>query len=283
MKRCALALALLLLCVSAAAAIPPGSAKLTADLAGVTLDVFTYRPAGCSPAGLLLVFHGLDRNASTYRDDAVPIADRMCLIVAAPLFDPARFPTSRYQRGGIVEKQIIQRPDQWTARYVLALAAWLRAREGNAAMPYDLIGHSAGAQLLGRVAAFTPTQARRIVIANPSTYVLPNLDVAAPYGFGGMANAEALLQAYLAQPVTIMLGQDDKGSKNLADDDEARAQGTNRYDRGSRTFAAARSAAAAHGWTFNWRLIEVPGVGHNARSMFASPQAIQALAGQDPP
>jgi hypothetical protein len=35
--------------------------------------------------------------------------------------------------------------------------------------------------------------------------------------------------------------------------------------------------AQAHGWTFNWRLAFVPGVGHSARLMFSSAQALEAL------
>jgi hypothetical protein len=51
---------------------------------------------------ILLVFHGQARNAAGYRDDAIPLAQHLCMRVVAPLFDAARFPTWRYQRGGIV-------------------------------------------------------------------------------------------------------------------------------------------------------------------------------------
>jgi hypothetical protein len=43
-------------------------------------------------------------------------------------------------------------------------------------------------------------------------------------------------------------------------------------------FNAARALAQERGWTFNWRLVELPGVGHNAPKMFAAPQATDALA-----
>jgi poly(3-hydroxybutyrate) depolymerase len=69
-----------------------------ADLHGVPLQIFTYRPSGCLLSGALLVFHGFERNAEAYRDDAIPLARRFCMLVVAPLFDEARFPTWRYQR-----------------------------------------------------------------------------------------------------------------------------------------------------------------------------------------
>ena len=38
--------------------------------------VFTYRPDGCSNRALLMVFHGVARNARTYRDDARAITEK---------------------------------------------------------------------------------------------------------------------------------------------------------------------------------------------------------------
>jgi pimeloyl-ACP methyl ester carboxylesterase len=228
---------------------------------------------------LLLVFHGLDRNADQYRDHAHSLGDRLCAIIVAPLFSKEGFPTWRYQRGGIVSHGVVQPEKDWTGQYVLDLVAWLRRQDG--ALPYALIGHSAGGQFLSRVAAFTPTDARRIVIANPSTYVLPSLDAPAPYGMGGVypANkAEEELRRYLRAPVTIFLGAADQGDANRDDSREAMQQGVTRYERGLNTFHAARAMAQTKGWTFGWRLVEVPGVGHSATKMFASPQALDALA-----
>jgi hypothetical protein len=43
-------------------------------------------------------------------------------------------------------------------------------------------------------------------------------------------------------------------------------------------FNAAKTLAQARGFPFNWRLIELPGVGHDARKMLSAPQASEALA-----
>jgi hypothetical protein len=48
--------------------------------------------------------------------------------------------------------------------------------------------------------------------------------------------------------------------------------------RGLNVFNAAKTLAQTRGWTFNWRLVELPGVGHSARKMFAAPQASEALS-----
>jgi hypothetical protein len=46
---------------------------------------------------------------------------------------------------------------------------------------------------------------------------------------------------------------------------------------GQNVFREAEAAARRNGWAFNWRLAVVPGVGHSARTMFGSDQALAAL------
>ena len=262
-------------------AIPPGSGEQTATVDGRVFEVFTFRPTGCEVSGILVVFHGVDRNAAAYRDDAIPVARRYCLLAVAPLFDQARFPGWRYQRDGVVHDNSLQPARNWTTGLVPGFAAWAGARAGRPDLTYMVIGHSAGAQFLSRVAAYQPGEARRFVIANPSTWVRPRLDVPAPYGFGPPfppGEAEAALRRYLALPVTVLLGADDTGSRNLADTEEAEAQGATRVERGRTVFAEAEQVARTHGWPFNWHLSVLPGVGHNARRMLAAPGAFEGLA-----
>jgi pimeloyl-ACP methyl ester carboxylesterase len=175
---------------------------------------------------------------------------------------------------------MVQARKNWTVSLVPLLAAWVRQREGRPDLPYAMIGHSAGAQFLSRIAAFVPNDATRMVVANPSTWVWPSLDVDAPYGLGRVydkAEGAEALRRYLAAPVTVLLGQNDTGSHELADSEEAVEQGSTRFERGQNAFRAAQLAAREHGWPFNWRLVVVPGVGHSDRRIFASEQAIEAL------
>jgi hypothetical protein len=44
------------------------------------------------------------------------------------------------------------------------------------------------------------------------------------------------------------------------------------------TFNARKSLAQARGWHFNWRPVELAGVGHDAKKMFAARQASAALS-----
>jgi dienelactone hydrolase len=282
---CALLAAVALLVVLAAApraASAFGVGSEVARLDGVALTVFTYRPLGCAEPSLLFVFHGNGRTAERYRDHALPLAESACFLVFAPLFDKERFSNARYHRGGLVDGGEVRPRPAWTTELIDDLIAWARTREGRPDAPFYLFGHSAGGQFLSRVAAFAlPADAERIVVANPSSYIVPSLEEAAPYGFGGVftdeAVAEAQLRAYLALPLTIYIGDDDTGDKDLLDNEPARRQGRHRRERGERVYAAAAALAQAQGWPFGWNKVYATGVGHSARGMLAAEEALTAF------
>jgi poly(3-hydroxybutyrate) depolymerase len=287
--RLAAALAIAAAAASAAAGpLPEGEALRSITIDGETLDLNTYKPPGYSKGPVLLVLHGLGANAPGYRDYAIPLADAHGYLVIAPLFDRKRFPGWRYQTGGMVRNQravgdFEVRPEsQWTGRLFLAIIDAVRAIEGEPKLPYSIIGHSAGGQALSRFAAFVPHEAGRIVIANPSTWLWPAREERFPYGYGGLPPAlsdDAALQRYLAQPVIVMLGTaDTRRDNNLNLREEAERQGLNRLERGRNAYHAAQDLARERGWKFAWQLVEVPGVGHSARRMFGSAQALDALS-----
>ena len=266
-----------------------GSGLYSVAIDGQDIELHTYKPPRYAGGPILLVLHGLGANAPGYRDYAMPLADQLGFLVVAPLFDRKRFPTWRYQAGGLVRDQradgefTVEPEAQWTGRLFLAIIDSVRVAEGRPDLAYALIGHSAGGQALSRFAAFMPHQAQRIVIANPSTWLWPTRDERFPFGFGGLPAPladDAALQRYLAQPVTVLLGAADlRRDNNLNVHPPAERQGATRYERGHNAFRAAQQLAQDRGWAFNWKLVEVPAVGHSARRMLGSPQARAALAG----
>jgi pimeloyl-ACP methyl ester carboxylesterase len=254
--------------------IRPGLHEQSVTLRGSPIEVFTFRPPGCTAQSLLLTFHGGERSAQAARANTRHFAERHCLIVLAPLFDRDRFPVWRYDQGGIVEHGIVQPPESWSGNLALDLVAWARKVIGRP-LPYAMIGHSGGAQYLQRLAAFVPNEASRIVIANPGAHVLPSVVINAPYGLGKVypaPNSDDAIKRYLTQPLTLMLGENDT-EPNPQDGPGAKAQGSNRLERGLRAYEAARTLAERRGWPLNWTLILIPNVGHSSQSMYAAPQA----------
>lgn len=259
---------------------PHGKARLELTANGVTLDAYTYRPAGFHDGPLLLVLHGVGRNADGYRDYAVPLADQLQALVVAPHFPEKQFPRETYQRGGILRDGKPQPRAQWTFQQVLDLVRQVREQEGRPDMPCYLIGHSAGGQILNRMAAFLPGDARRIIAANPGSLLFPTRDQEYPFGFGGLPpewSGDEQIKAYLAAPLTLYLGTADVLAKDLDTSAEAMRQGKTRFARGHACFAMAQKLAAERGWPFHWQLIEAPDIGHSAKAMFAHPQAVQAF------
>jgi pimeloyl-ACP methyl ester carboxylesterase len=273
---------------SAAQPFPEGKSLRSIDIAGESIDVHAYKPPGYKEGDILLVLHGLGANAPGYRDYAIPLANRFGFLVIAPLFDRERFPTWRYQTGGIVRNQRTEDPftvepeSLWMGNTFLAVIEAVRAAESRPALGYSMMGHSAGGQTLSRFAALMPHTARQLVIANPSTYMWPSREERFPYGFSGLPPAmadDAALRRYLAQPVTLLLGTADlRRDDNLNVREGAERQGFTRYERGHNAYEAARRLATEKGWAFRWKMIEVPGVGHSARRMFGSPEAETALS-----
>jgi pimeloyl-ACP methyl ester carboxylesterase len=159
----------------------------------------------------LILFAGYDRDADKYRDRAIPLARRACLLLFAPHLDRERFPNWRYQQAGVYRDDRVQPESAWTEPVLRDLIAWARKWAGRPDTPTILFGHSAGAQFLSRaVAYFPPEDVYRIVIANPSAHVMPSLEEAAPYGFDGIFERDQRaerLRAYLRQRITIFLGK----------------------------------------------------------------------------
>jgi poly(3-hydroxybutyrate) depolymerase len=244
------------------------------------IEVQAYRPSNCRIQGLLLAFHGSERNPRAARQAARPLADRSCLILLAPYFDNARFPLARYNWGGVVVDHKLQPPEGRTGHLAIDLVAWAR-REVGEPLPYMMIGHSAGAQFLARLAAFVHNEAKRIVIANAGAHVFPSVEVNAPYGFGKLYAADEADKAmlhFLAQPLTFLQGEEDTDENDPAAGRAAKSQGKSRLERGLSTFEAGRKLAESRRCPFGWRLIKVPGVGHSSLRMYGTPQAAEALA-----
>ena len=258
-----------------------GLGVLHVDANGTEIKVLTYRPPDCDNLSIFISVHGLKRNAKGARNRAIKFAQKTCMMVFAPYFDKDRFPNWRFHRAGVVRKGIVQDRSLWTAPILHKLIEAARREVGSAEAKVYLFGHSAGAQFLSRIAAYTPlTDVTRIVIANPSLYVAPVLETDAPYGFGGVFSefeANATLKSYLASPITIYLGLEDTGTKYLVTSKAAMRQGKNRLERGRNIFRLAQEAARQRGWQFNWKLVEVAGVGHSSKKLLRVPELYQAL------
>lgn len=264
--------------------IPVGPSQRVLRVGDVELEVFLHRPAKWTGARMLFVLHGVLRNADEYRDHTAPLADRCDALLVAPKFDKERFPSRAYQRGGILrEDGTAAPPAEWTYALVPQLAARMRELAARPAMPYWILGHSAGGQFVMRMSAFQATGAERLVAANPGTDLFPLRSRPFGYGFGGLPDELAnddRIRAYLAAPLTVYLGTaDDVPDENFETSENGMAQGGGRHQRGLACYWTAKTVAELRGWDFGWRLVEAPGVGHDHEKMFLHANCELALFG----
>jgi pimeloyl-ACP methyl ester carboxylesterase len=270
---------------------PFGASRFTLANLGEPIEVFAYKPPTFKNGSLMVVVHGTGRNAEDYRNFAINLGERFNAIIVAPLFDPDRFPDDRYKRGGgVMRDGQLQPREKWTFNIIFRLVAEVRTREGLPEMPYYVLGHSGGAQIASKMAMFMPGETRRFVAANPGSNVFPDRHLPFPYGLGGLPEAlsnDAILRQYCAAPLTLFLGTGDvyqNASDGFDFSEHAMSQGPVRLARNHNFFNIMRKRAAEHGWTFNWRILETPGIGHSGARMFHAPEMEDALfgTGQDP-
>lgn len=260
---------------------PPGRGELLFPSREGELRIFTWRSDLPGDGPLLVVFHGVLRNAAEYRDHAEALARRLGGAVAAPLFDAERFPTTRYQQGGVLRMGQPVAEREWTFSLVPPLLEALRESLGGGKRKVFLLGHSGGGQFLARMAAFVEPLVDQIVAANPGTHLFLNREHVFPLGFGGLPvewSDDAALERYLAQPLTIYLGTGDiVRDENFDVSPAADRQGLSRYERGRRAWFRGRDLAQQRGWRFAWRLVEAEDIPHDHERMFNHPQCMVAL------
>ncbi|GEK95940.1 alpha/beta fold hydrolase [Gluconobacter kanchanaburiensis] len=245
-------------------------------IAGERLEVAVFKPASCQIRSILIVLAGKNRDSTTYRNDSVPLAKHECSLVFAPDFPVARFPVDQYQRGGFPAVHHTAP----AALYMRPLEQWTRSISNERNIPIILIGHSAGAQYLERVAAYAPGEEIMTVIMNPSTYVEPETDTPVPYGFRNWSQPAGLpdLKRYLARNIAIILGSDDTEPSPLINRIPAAVeQGRNRLERGQWAYAQAREQAEKLNVPFGWTITLVPATGHVASRMLASSEVQDAI------
>lgn len=243
------------------------------------LNVFYYRPEGWTvDKPIVIVQHGVQRNAEEYRDGWIQYADKYNLLVVCPEFSKEKYPGVRYYNIGNItdsgnQNGTIQPKDEWVFSVVDRVFSEVRDRTGSTRSTFTLFGHSAGAQMVHRYVLFAEeSHAGRIISANAGWYTMPDDTVEFPYGLEDIAITEAGLAKAFAKPVIILLGENDTNfkSKVLRHTPEAEAQGINRFERGKNFFETAQAKAAELNVPFNWKLITVPGVGHDDLGMAAA-------------
>jgi len=252
----------------------PGSGVAVFEgLPGKTMRAHYHRPASYRPdAPVLMVLHGVKRNADWYRDAWRELSDRHGFLVLAPEFDRENFPGGRsFNRGSMRDAGGDWQPQRdWAFNAIESLFDAARGWTGSTRDRYLMFGHSAGAQFVHRMVTFMPKlRLERAVAANAGWYTMPDKAQMYPYGFDGARVTLAQHRAAFGRRMTVMLGDadDDPNHRYLHNTPPAKRQGPHRYARGLSYFERAKAAAARLDVEFEWTLEIVSGAGHSTRDV----------------
>ena len=239
------------------------------------LRSYYHRPAGWADGDpIVIVFHGLNRNAKEYCDGWAAYADAHNYLIICPEFTQAKYPGVRYYNlGNVTDSEdmggTIQPQDQWIFPVIDHVIQETKLAANAKKSKVILFAHSAGAQLIHRYILFGgDTNANLIIASNAGWYTMTDFDTEYPYGLQNVPVQENTLKKAFAKPVLILLGEQDvQRTKVLRKTIEADLQGQNRLERGKYFYESAKLEAEILHTPFNWKLSIVPNVGHDGVKM----------------
>ncbi len=264
-----------------------GSGKFTVEGGFQKEDsiiIHYYKPKKFNKSSsVIYVIPGGGRNGDDYRDAWIEKAEKYNVLVLSPEYNEKYYPAFwNYNLAGMYkdvkinkEKTAIEHfrisnnPDEWIYQDFDRFFDMAKEALNLKTDTYDMFGHSAGGQLLHRLAIFHPNnKANRILAANAGWYTLPTDLEDFPYGLKGTIQTAAKVD-YSSDLVVFLGEKDDANEKrgSLRRSLEADKQGLHRLSRGNYFFNTSREIASNLNTTFCWKIEIVNGVGHDYKKM----------------
>lgn len=242
------------------------------------IECYYHIPANATPnMPVLLVFHGGSRDAKNMRDYLIDKANAKGFIVLAPLFSNQHFPggdgynlANIYIDGDNPTPQTLNPEDIWTFSVVDPLFKDFSKEIGNVTSTYDMVGFSAGAQIVHRYLTYNSTaNYNRVVAASSGWYTVPDNNIDFPYGLKISPQEGQNLSHMFAQETYIIVGENDvdPNSSGLRHTPEADAQGQQRIQRAQHYYQKSRDFAVTNAYLINWIYKTVPNTDHDGDAM----------------
>ncbi len=227
-------------------------------------EYFVYAPASAGrDAPLLVVVHGISRNAREPAKLLARFADTWGVVLVSPLFSAERYPD--YQRLG--QGRVGKRPDVTLG----AIVAEVAAATGASAARVHLFGFSGGARFAHRYAMANPDRVARAAIVCAGAYTFPDPDVRFPQGIGPSPDHPGLhfdLEGFLHVPVCVIVGRQDArdGADRRLEEVGSKASETPNQN-ALRWLAAMQAAAENRQLESQVSLLEIEGSSHSLKSL----------------
>ena len=248
-----------------------GTILRKSSVGSVPITYFVYQPSTLvRPGKVLVLVHGISRNAAEHVEVFAPFADHHGLTLIAPLFEDKSF--RGYQRLGFSRGKGKGIRSDHVLRKVLDQFS---VETSIPTKRFYMFGHSGGGQFVHRYAMAHPTEVIGYGVSAAGWYTLPDLALEYPYGLmkpGGFQDLAFDVDRFLAIPACILVGEKDTErdeALNKADHLDA-TQGKTRRERAEYWAAAMTTAARWRGLGTSFDLFVLPNCGHDFRDLATS-------------
>lgn len=210
---------------------------------GSAQSYYVYVPSsGGAAAPLLVVVHGISRNAQVQAESFPELCERFGAVMAVPVFGVESRDYQRLGRSG-------RGPRSDAA--LDAVVEEVAMRTGCKASSFHLFGFSGGAQFAHRYTLAHPHRVTRLVIVGSGWYTFPDPRARFPYGIRRSPELPGVRfdpEEFLRVPIAVMVGERDTETSSLRNTPRVnRQQGKTRVERAQRWVAAMREAAEKRG------------------------------------
>lgn len=233
---------------------------------------------------VLIVVPGAGRNGDSYRDSWIKASEKFNVVILSPSYSEEKYPGFwNYNIGGMLSDvkaskakgvesfKIVKNPKEWIYNDFDEIFEAAKARFNLTTGKYDMFGHSAGGQVLHRLALFdVENKANVIIAANSGWYTVPDDDQTFPYGVGDLGFTNDFYRSAFGKKLVVFLGEKDDENERRGDltrSVEIDRQGTHRLARGKNFFNNAQRFARNMGAKLNWSIEIIAGVGHDKNLM----------------
>lgn len=249
-----------------------------------TIIIHYYKPENfTSESAVIYVVPGAGRNGNDYRDAWIERSEKYNVLVLSPEYSEKNYPrASSYNLGGMIsdvkfneERTAVtsfktsKNPNEWIFNDFDRIFNLTKAKLNLKTDTYDLFGHSAGGQILHRLAIFkSDSKANRILASNSGWYTIPTDREEFPTGLEDSFKSEKDID--FSKNLVLFLGEKDDANETRGDlrrSPEIDKQGLHRLERGTYFYNESKKIASDLNSEFNWTLEIVPNVGHDYKEM----------------
>lgn len=242
---------------------------LYSEIYAISVPLHIYLPQDPGTVEhVIFSVHGVDRNASKYRNIFINGLKNSNILLVAPEFSDVKLKhTAALSLGNMYDSTRLankNEQDLWTFTLLNSLFEELRKKFVNLQF-YDLFGHSAGAQFAHRYAFFGENRnVRKIITANSGWYTILDPNLSMPYGIKDMLGDKEIREI-LSRRLIILAGEEDiAADKNLRISRRANLQGSNRLKRAQSFYTAALQLSKTLDTSCNWELEILKTVKHSS-------------------